>query len=348
MHRHSWRGTLFLLVVVFAGPAVVGQPPPKPPALPAIAPNLARLDATIGGLDGPGTALASSESAGIVAAACETGTIHYWGPDVVRGIRVGEGAPDCLHAHQGPVTALAWNGGPVLASAGADQKLLLWSMPDGAQLHSLTPTGTVRALALSPDGKILASAGDDAAVQLWDPAAGKPLSKLVGHSDWLLCLAFSPDGKLLASGGYDGTVRLWDVATSKKLLDIVARPPMPPDASNTVMAVAFAPDSKLLAAGGTDAQVHLFNVADGKLARSLPGHTSSVTALAFHPGGALLASASKDRTVRLWVPANGQMIKALEGHTAWVEGVAFLLQGTRLASVGADQTVRLWDLTEKK
>jgi WD40 repeat protein len=348
VHLRPWRGTLFLVVGVLIGSASLAQPPPKPPALPAIAPNLARLDATIGGLDGPGSGLVYSEPAGILAASCETGSIHYWNKDVIGGIRVGEGAPDCLQAHQGPVTALAWNGGPLLASAGADQKLLLWSMPDGTVAHSLTPQGVVRALAMSPDGKVLASAGDDAAVQLWDIASAKPLTKLAAHTDWLLCLAFSPDGKLLASGGYDGTVRLWDVAAGKKLLDILARPPMPADASNIVMAVAFSPDGKQLAVGGTDAQVHLFNVADGKIVRSLPGHTSSVTSLAFHPSGTLLVSASKDRTVRLWSPANGQMIKALEGHTAWVEGVAFLAQGTRLASVGADHTVRLWELTEKK
>jgi WD40 repeat protein len=348
MHRGRWHGRLLLVVGVLAGSASVAQPPPKPPPLPAIAPNLARLEATIGGLDGPGTGLVYCGPAGILAASCETGRIHYWNKDVIGGIRVGEGTPDCLPAHQGPVTALAWSGGPVLASAGADQKLLLWSMPDGAVLHSLAPQVVVRALALAPDGKLLASAGDDLAIQLWDTASAKPLTKLTGHADWLLCLAFSPDGKLLASGGYDGTVRVWDVAAGKKLLDILARPPMPPDASNVPMAVAFAPDSKQLAVGGTDAQVHLFNVSDGKIVRSMPGHTSSVTSLAFHPSGTVLASASKDRTVRLWSPANGQMIKALEGHTAWVEGVVFVAQGARLASVGADHTVRLWDLTEKK
>jgi WD40 repeat protein len=338
-----------LAVLGLLTPVALAQPP-APPALPPIAPNLARLEYTLTGLHGPGVAIASREPTGILAAANEQGTIQCWPKDVSMGVRVGADSVQELKGHQGPVTALAWRGGPLLASAGVDQKVLLWEMPDGKLLNTL-PAGTVvRALDLSPDATLLASAGDDAAVQLWDIATAKPTVKLAGHTDWVLALAFSGDGKLLASGGYDGVVRLWEVPSGKKLLDIPATPPPPANTpagpTNIVLALAFSPDGKTLALGGSDSLIHLVNVADGKLVRSMPGHTSSVTSLVFHPSGMVLISGSKDRTVKLWNPAAGQMLKSLEGHTAWVQGVTLLAQGTRLASVGADQTVRLWDLTD--
>lgn len=348
--RHlGWIIALWATGLVLSAEA---QPPAKPPAPPPIAPNLARLSQTFGGLDGPGFALTFSEPEGILEAACERGTIQYWNKGELMGVRVGDGTPNVLHGHQGPVTALAWAGGAAAASAGADQKIILWTMPDGKIDKTLAPGSVVRAMAMSPDGKVLASAGDDPNVQLWDPVNGKAGLKLSGHTDWVLCLAFSPDGKLLASGGYDGTVRLWEADTGKKLFDIPAKPPAPPNTppgpANTVLAITFSPDGKQLAVGGTDAQIHLFSSADGKIVRSIPGHTGSVTGLAFHGSGTVLASSSKDRTVRLWNPANGQPLipKPLEGHTAWVQGVVFLAQGTRLASVGADHTVRIWDLTD--
>jgi WD40 repeat protein len=345
----------FLLVAGVAAALLITSvraQPAGPPALPPINPALAHLDQTIGGLEGPGLAVAVKESGDLLAAAGEHGCIQLWGKDVSMGIRCADGTPNVLRGHDGPVTALAWNGGPVLASAGVDKKIVLWDVAGGKALQTLSAAAEVRALVMSPDGKTLAGAGDDSAVQLWDVATAKPGAKLTGHTDWVLALTFSPDGKSLASGGCDGTAKVWEVATGKKLLDVpvraAAQPNQPPPEADSVMSLAFSPDGKTLAVGGSDTQIHLLNAADGKLLRSLPGHTSSVKALAFHPGGALLVSGGKDRTVRLWNPANGQALKTLEGHTAWVEGLALFAQGTRLVSVGADQTLRLWDLSEVK
>jgi WD40 repeat protein len=346
------RFHIVAVVLLLCNAADAQQPKP----LPAINPAQAKLDQTLGGLAGPGLALAQNEEAGLLAAACEQGTIEYWHRDVMLGVRVGDMTPHILKGHTGPILALAWAGGKVMASAGADQKIILWEMPSGKTLHTLTATGVVRSLAMALDGKLLASGGDDGMVQLWDVASGQAKSKLTGHTDWVLSLAFAADGKQLASGGYDGIVRLWDVASAKKLLDIKAQPPpaanapkdAPPPPTNVILALAFSADGKTLAIGGSDAQIHLVNPGDGKLIRSIPGHTSSVTALAFHPGGTLLVSGSKDRTLRLWNPTNGQPYKTLEGHTAWVQGLSFYAQGTRIASVGADQTVRLWDLSGGK
>jgi WD40 repeat protein len=341
-----------VLAAGFAAALYLTSATAQPTALPPINPALAHLDQTIGGLDGPGLAVAVKESGDLLAAAGEHGSIQLWGKDVSMGIRCADGTPNVLQAHDGPATALAWNGGPILASAGADQKIILWDVAEQKALHTLAAGAVVRALVMSPDGKTLACAGEDAAVQLWDVATAKAGAKLTTHTDWVLALAFSPDGKELASGGADGTVKVWEVATGKKRLDVPARaaaaPNQPPPEADTVMSLAFSPDGKTLAVGGSDTQIHLLNAADGKLLRSLAGHTSSVRALAFHPGGALLVSGGKDRTIRLWNPANGQALKTLEGHTAWVEGLALFAQGTRLASVGADQTLRLWDLSEPK
>lgn len=344
MSIRVWGG---LVAVVIAAGACAQQLP----ALPAINATTARADGVLGGLDGPAFGLVPDGDRGVLVAACEGGTLHTWRRDALLGVRSSQTSPNLVKAHDGPITALAGTSG-VFASGGADGKIHVWAFPADERKHTFDAGSAVRALSIDPAGKVIASAAEGNEIQLWDADSGKAGQKLAGPTDWTLALAFAPDGKTVAAGGYDGSLRVWEVGSGKKVVEVKAQaatvPNQPPPSANVVNSLAFSPDGKTIAVGGSDSQVHLFQTGDGKLIRSMPGHTSAVAGLAFHPSGALLASAGKDRTVRLWNPANGQLVKALEGHTSWVQGVAFFARGTRVASAGADGTVRLWDLTESK
>jgi WD40 repeat protein len=341
-----WSLVFLLGSLVIAGTAAQ-QPAAKPPPLPPINPGNAKLDITITGLEGPGWAIAAGTD--VLVAGCESGSLLVWKKDVIEAARKGAVKPEVLKAHQGPVIALAWNGGPILASAGADKKLIFWKMPEGKAAQTLNLDSLPRALAMSADGKLLASTGEDMLVQLWDVAAAKPGAKLKEHADWITCLAWSADGKQLASGDLLGRVLVWDAAGAKKVADLPAKPTPPPKTPPdpvAARALCFAPDGKSVFMGDANGLIHQLNVADGKTIRAFPGHTGPVTELAPHPAGNLLVSSSKDRTIKLWNTANGQPFKNLEGHTAWAEGVTFLKEFAAAASVSADQTVRIWDFAE--
>jgi WD40 repeat protein len=101
----------------------------------------------------------------------------------------------------------------VLASAGADGSIALWSLSSLQQRWS-KPAHEGRALSVSfsPDGKLLASGGEDGLVQLWSVAQGEPLARLVHHRGAVRSVRFAPDGTFLASGGDDGSVRLWQLS----------------------------------------------------------------------------------------------------------------------------------------
>ncbi|MCS7296997.1 MAG: caspase family protein [Bacteroidia bacterium] len=99
----------------------------------------------------------------------------------------------------------------ILASAGLDGKIMLWSLPEGLRLQTLEKhTDGVRAVAFSPDGRFLASAGKDGLLCLWALPTGR-LEKVLTLGVPLWTVAFSPNGQYLVVGGEGGLLRLWRI-----------------------------------------------------------------------------------------------------------------------------------------
>jgi WD40 repeat protein len=78
--------------------------------------------------------------------------------------------------------------------------------------------GTVRALAVSPDGRTLASGGDDRSIRLWEVPSGRLLAQWEAHDAGVSALAFKPDGSVLMSGATDGMAKLWDLQLIRREL----------------------------------------------------------------------------------------------------------------------------------
>src|SRR5262249_57014388 len=78
-------------------------------------------------------------------------------------------------------------------------------------------TGSVDAVAVSPDGKRIASGASDRLIKLWDRETGEEVLSLPGHTKGVVALAWAPDGKTLVSSGADRTIRRWDVTAGKEL-----------------------------------------------------------------------------------------------------------------------------------
>lgn len=104
--------------------------------------------------------------------------------------------------------------GKFLASAGADNQIVLTNLEDEEAKRYVGHLAPVRRIRFSPDGSKLASASRDSLVMVWDAALDgdtDPIQILEGHTAGINDVIWSPDGAHLASGSDDGTVLLWDL-----------------------------------------------------------------------------------------------------------------------------------------
>jgi hypothetical protein len=231
--------------------------------------------------------------------------------------------------------------GKTLAAAGYEaggaHAIYLFDPVAGKELPRLPghPSGGVRRLVFTPDGKFLLSAGFDGFVRLWDLATRKEARQIKVEGGTVYSLALSPDGKLLATAGRDG-LKVWDLDAGKEL-------PREEMNRHSSVAVAFSPDGKMVASGDTDS-VTLWEAATGKKAHTLTGYKGELSWILFSRDGRTLFTSSYDRCIRLWEVRTARLIHEAEGHGGWVWGLALSPDEKTLASCSVDTKLSCWDL----
>lgn len=238
------------------------------------------------------------------------------------------------------------DGDILLAAAGFDQSVQIWSLLTGQSVHELVAPNMSYSVAWEPaGGSRLAVANGDATVGVFDCRTGNNLSTLVGHTSGVRSVAWgrSPAGSLLlATGSEDQTARIWDPETGQTLLVLRGH-------GDLCYTVAWAPDGSLLATGSKDATVRIWDPYTGNQLHNLTGHTGDVTSVAWattRDGRLLLATASLDGTVRIWDPELGATLHTLAGRSADEAGPlawASTRDGRLLLATAGGGTARIWD-----
>lgn len=198
--------------------------------------------------------------------------------------------------HTGRITALSVSPeSDVVASAGWDGSVQLWSPTTGELLTSIKHEGQPTQLSFSPDGRRLAIGDAVGRIVICDSRSGDIQQILNDHSDRIVALKWSDDGNLLAAGGGDSRTILYeyDGRTAVQRYELIGHRDPP-------RSFVFPTDSqRLLSCSGDSLRV--WNTASGVELLALTDSTErSSVIVSFGDGGELLAASGP--YLRRWTP----------------------------------------------
>ncbi|TKR72317.1 hypothetical protein L596_019786 [Steinernema carpocapsae] len=258
----------------------------------------------------------------------------------------------CLSGHEGELYASRFSSdGQCLASAGFDQKILLWNVFGECENFSTLKghTGAVMDLHFNTDDSALVTCATDKTVRVWDMETGACQRKFKNHRDIVnSCYPARRGPQLIVSCSDDGQILVHDIRQRNAVLEFKAKFP--------TTAVTFNDTSDQIVSGGIDNEIIVWDIRRKEAFYLMSGHQDTITGLALSPDGSYVLSNSMDCTVKMWdlrpFCSTDRCLQTFVGHQHNFEKnllkCAWSPDGRRVSAGSADRYTYVWDVSTRR
>jgi len=233
--------------------------------------------------------------------------------------------------HQGPIAGIA-AAGPFIATAGYDNRLILWDALSKRAVARSHHDHLVNHCAFSTDGTMVASASSDYSARVWEVPTLRLKATLIGHGDDVDMAVFSPDDTLVATCALDRKIRIFDI--SGRCLKVLR------GHTGNILSVAWTRDGQRLVSSSVDGTVREWNAATGTEIRRNDIDVRTDT-LVIDSDGRIFAG---DDQGRITIIVDGQ-ITFTQAHQAGVKNISFDEAAGVLVTLSYDRTIAIWNVS---
>jgi WD40 repeat protein len=237
-------------------------------------------------------------------------------------------------SHESPISGIACWQDQYVATAGYDNRVVLWAAGSGRAIARTFHDHLVNQCTFSPDGRWLITASSDYTARLWEVPSLRLRAVLREHEDDVEMAAFHPDRDLVATASRDHRVRVFglDGRLQRTFAGHTA----------DVVSVTWSEDGDRLVSSSDDGTIKTWSLGTGALVADLDLDGVETDTIVLTPEGVIYAGNDKGEIVMVAPDGRPERIVA---HDAGVKRLVLAAEEGLLVSLSYDRVARLWDVS---